>query len=131
MASSLIPVTFNGTSKYAADLQQVITRAVRLASMPLTILQNQQSDTSHKISAVQSLQSLITKFSDAVDALSTSNSNTLTATVSDESVLKATASSGALPGTYTVEVLDPGSFTSTLNLPLVAFSKPPASADTV
>src|SRR5437764_8753485 len=109
------PVTFNGTSKYAQDLQQVITRAVRMASLPLQILQNQQADTSDKLTSTQSLQSVISKLSDAVDGLSSSKASTLTATVSNPAVIRVTSSSGALPGTYTVEVTDAGSYSTAMN----------------
>src|ERR1700680_3032452 len=91
------PVTFNGTSQYAQTLQQVITRSAGLASLPLQQLQNQQLTTTDKISAAQSLQSVLASLNTAVQNLSDSSSNnTLATTVSDPAVIQATASSGAL-----------------------------------
>src|SRR5579884_795075 len=102
-------VTFNGTSQYASGLQQQISRAVSLASQPLQLLQSEQAATSTKVGAAQSLQSVLQGLSTTISALSNSNANNTTATVSNSSVIQATASAGALPGTYTIQVTDPGS----------------------
>lgn len=110
-----VTVTFNGSSTYAQSLQQVITRAVSMASLPLQILENEQLRITDKITAAQSLQSTLNSLNTAVTNLSNSNSSSLSATVSDTTVLQATASAGALPGTYTVQVTDPGSFSSAMS----------------
>src|SRR5579864_9527767 len=116
MGSPVAPITFNGTSQYAQSLQQVITRSVGLASLPLQQLQSEQLTTSDKISAAQSLQSVLSSLNTAVQGLSdSSNNNTLATTVSDPAVIQATASSGALPGTYTVQVTDPGSYSTAMS----------------
>ena len=57
------PVTFNGSSTYAADLQQNITHAVAIASIPLnqlnanvTALQGQSTEAfPHRFPTTQSL----------------------------------------------------------------------------
>jgi len=117
MGSSVTtPVTFNGTSQYASTLQQVITRSVGLASLPLHELQNEQLNTTDKVTAAQSLQSVLASLNTAVQSLSDSSSNnTLATTVSDPTVIQATASTGALPGTYSVQVTDPGSFSTAMS----------------
>src|SRR5438552_255666 len=106
------PVTFNGSSQFSQTLQQVITRAVSLAALPLRQLQNQEAFTAAKIDAAQSLEGMLSGLNKSLQSLSTSSGNTTTTSVSDPSVIQVTASSGALPGTYTVHVTDPGSFSS-------------------
>jgi|SRR5579872_2407432 len=105
------PITFNGTSTYASSLQQVINKAVSLASLPLQQLENDEQTTAAKIDAAQSLQAQLSGLSNSLQALSSANGSTLTANVSDQTVASATASVGALPGTYTIQVTDPGSST--------------------
>jgi flagellar hook-associated protein 2 len=133
MGSSLtspVTVTFNGTSQYAQSLQQVIARSVNLAALPLHELQNEQITTSTKISAAQSLQSVLTSLQTALQGLpDTSNNNTLSSTVSNSTVIDATASSGALPGTYTIDVTDPGSHSTAISLDALPKVTDPASQD--
>ena len=118
MGSSLtspVTVTFNGTSQYASSLQQVITRAVSIASLPIVQLQNQQQTTNQQITDATTLESTITALNTALQGLSNSGGNTQSTSVSDSSVVQANASSSALPGTYTIEVLDPGSSSSAMS----------------
>lgn len=122
------PVTFNGTSQYASTLQQVITRSVGLASLPLQQLQNQQLNTTDKVTAAQSLESVLAALNTAVQSLSDSSSNnTLATTVSNPAVIQATASSSALPGTYSVQVTDPGSFSTSMSNDLLPKVTDPTS----
>jgi len=118
MGSSLtspVTVTFNGTSQYASSLQQVITRAVSIASLPIVQLQSQQQTTNQQITDATTLESTITALNTALQGLSNSGGNTQSTSVSDSSVLQANASSSALPGTYTIQVLDPGSSSSAMS----------------
>src|SRR5208283_4112416 len=118
MGSSLtspVTVTFNGTSQYASSLQQVITRAVSIASLPIVQLQSQQQTTNQQITDATTLESTITALNTALQGLSNSGGNTQSTSLSDSSVLQANASSSALPGTYTIQVLDPGSSSSAMS----------------
>ena len=51
--STASPTYFTGVSTYASDLQQVITRAVSIASMPLQLMQNQLQNLDGRQSAVK------------------------------------------------------------------------------
>src|SRR5580658_322702 len=109
--TSTTPATFNGTSTYAAQLQQEITQAVNIASLPLntlnanvTILQSQsgepttlQNDFGSILTAIQSLDQA-------------NNGGSLSATVSDNSVATATLDSTAAisGGTYALDVIKAG-----------------------
>jgi flagellar hook-associated protein 2 len=112
------PATFNGSSTYAADLQQTITHAVAVASIPLnqlnanvTTLQGQSSELSY-------LESGFTLIQNAIQSLTTaSNGGSLSASVGDSTVATATldSSASATAGTYTLNVISPGSPTTSLS----------------
>jgi flagellar hook-associated protein 2 len=121
MSSSPAPITFNGSSTYSSSFQQVITRAVAIASLPLQSLQQSVSDFTNQQSALTSLGANFTALQNAIQALGSVGDST-TAQVSDPSVLTAATSAGAFPGTYTILVDNPGSSTTTLSkntLPVV------------
>ncbi len=42
--SALTPLTLNGVSKYSSDMQAILNRAVQIAQIPITFLQNHDSD---------------------------------------------------------------------------------------
>jgi flagellar hook-associated protein 2 len=110
MGSSVTPVSgFSGTSKYSQDLQNAVNRAIAIASLPLQQLQADQNKVNNKLSAAQSLQNVAAGVNIALQALSSATGNTLSTSVSSPSVIQATASANALPGTYTVQVTNAGS----------------------
>lgn len=110
-----ITASFNGTSTYASSLQQVINKAVLLASLPMQFLQGEQTDIQNKISAEQSLQNTITSLNTALQGLSTSSGSLVSTSASDPSVAQATASAGALAGTYTINVTTAGSYSTAIS----------------
>jgi len=109
------PPTFTGISKFASDFQQVLNRAVQIASLPLQNMENELNTLTNQQSALVGLQSAFAPFEAAILNLGTAAQGSLAASVSNPSVLQATATSSALPGTYTVEVTSLGSSTSTLS----------------
>ena len=75
---------FTGTSRFTNDFQQVITRSVAIASLPITQLTNRKSVLSDQSSAVASLQTKFSSLQTALQNLSNSTGLTsLTAAVSD------------------------------------------------
>ncbi len=122
VASLTAPPTFTGVSNYASSLQQVLTRAEGIASLPLdadeaavTSLQTTQSDLEGLDTAFTNLQQSITSLQDTID------SNLLTATTSDDSTVTATVGAGATAGTYTISVGHLGAYSTALT---VAASSP-------
>ena len=104
-----------GSSQFSTDLQNVITRAVNIASLPLTqlnngltTLQTQSTDLKSVDSKFSALQSAVLGIQNAVAGAS------FQTTVSTPADLAATAGEGAAEGTYTVEVLDAGARTKSL-----------------
>jgi len=125
MSSSISPV-FTGVSSFANDLQAVITRAVGIASLPLTQLQNQLQDLNGQSSALSgldsafaALQTSLGKFDNAVGV------GSLSAVSSNPAAGSASVSAGALQGDYTIDVSSVGSATTTISDPsLPAVSDP-------
>lgn len=116
MSSSITsPSNFTGTSQYSQDLQQELSREMSIASLPLQQLQADQTTVNNKIAAAQSLQNSVTAVGTALQTLSSNSGNTLSASVSDPSVVQANASAAALPGTYTVQVTNMGSYQTAMS----------------
>lgn len=108
--------TFNGQSQFAASLQQVITRAVGIASLPLDSDQATLTTLNGQQTALQGLDSDFTNLQSAVNGIQTAlSSNSLSSTVSDGSVVQATVGSGASPGTYSIQVNDLGAYSTALS----------------
>src|SRR5689334_10689954 len=103
MGTSAIP-TFNGSSKYAADFQQVLTRAVSIASLPLRQMQKDQDTLSRQLQALQGLQSAFSSMQSTITSVGNAAHGSLTATPSDATVVSASAGDGALDGNYRIEV---------------------------
>jgi flagellar hook-associated protein 2 len=120
------PVTFNGSSTYAADLQQNITHAVAIASIPLhqlnanvTSLQGQSTEIGYLQNGFVALQKAITSLTTGVTG------GGLSASVSDKTIATANvnSSSSVAAGTYSLNVISAGSPTisvSKTGLPTVA-----------
>src|SRR4029079_6911471 len=94
--TSNTPTSFTGNSAFSADLQQVITRAVNIASLPIAQLQGQLGIlTNHKTK----LQTLGSKFQSLQNALgsidSASSANSFSASVDNQLVASASVGSGA------------------------------------
>ena len=108
---------FAGNSRYANDFKSVIDRAVAIASLPMNQLQAQKTTLQDQSAELTTLDMKLSSLQTAVEGIGTAvTSNSYAATVSDSSVLTATVSAGALPGTYTVEVTDLGSYNNTMSL---------------
>ncbi len=109
---------FSGQSQFAASLQQVITRAVGIASLPL---QTDEVTLNSLDSRQTDLQDLDTDFSNlqsSLAAIQTAlSSGSLSSSVSDGSVVSASVSSGASPGSYSIHVDGLGAFSSALSNP--------------
>jgi flagellar hook-associated protein 2 len=115
MSTSPIPSpTFSGVSTYSNDFQQVLSRAVAIASLPMQQMENQVMTLTGQENALSSLQSTFTSLQNAIQSL-TSAGSAMSATVSDPSIVSASATSSALPGTYSIQVTNLGSATTTLS----------------
>jgi len=117
---------FNGTSTYAAQLQQEITQAVNIASLPLASLSANVSSLQSQSTELNTLQGDFGSVLTAIQNLDQANNGgSLTASVSNNAVATATLDSTTAisGGTYTLDVTNAGSPTTTVsnsNLPTVA-----------
>lgn len=115
-SSTSSSATFNGSSTYAADLQNAITRAIGFATLPLTQLQNSKTNLQSRQSAVTDLsgkfQALQTSL-DAVNKAAGSQSNEVN--VTSQAVASATVTSEADAANYSISVTNIGSTTNTLS----------------
>jgi flagellar hook-associated protein 2 len=120
------PATFNGTSTYAAQLQQTITNAVTVASIPLNQLETNVSTLQGQSTELTTLQNDFASVQSAIQSLTAaSNGGNLSASVADNTIATATLDSSAAvtAGTYALNVIDTGSPTTSLSnagLPTVA-----------
>ncbi len=117
---------FTGSSRYSTDFQQVIDRAVAIASLPLAQLESQKTGLEDQSSALRSVEAKIASVQSAIESLlSAVTSSAYTTSVTDASVLRASVSGSTLPGVYSVEVIDAGSYTATMSADgLLAVSDP-------
>lgn len=106
---------FSGNSRYASDFQSIIERSVAIASLPLTALQSQRTTTASQQTAITSLVSKFSALRTALDNLDSGTTAAPTATLSNSSVARVTASSGSLPAQMSLEVVSLGSYSSSLS----------------
>jgi len=110
------PITFTGQSKFADSLQQVIQRAVGIASLPLATDQATLTSLNARQSALQSLDNDFSALQGSIGLIETAlQSNSLTTSVSDGSVVKATLGADAVPGTYSIHVDSLGAYSTALS----------------
>jgi flagellar hook-associated protein 2 len=120
------PATFNGSSTYAADLQQTITHAVDIASIPLNQLNRNVSALQAQSTEIGFLQNGFVMLQNSIKSLTTGvNGGGLSASVSDNTIATANLNSSAAvsAGTYSLNVINAGSPTTSVSntgLPTVA-----------
>lgn len=106
---------FNGNSRYSTDFQAVITRATAIATMPITQMQTDVANLTAQNTEMSTLGGLFTKLQTSVDTITNSLSgSSFQATVSDPTKLSATLGDGAIEGNYEIEVVDAGSYATSL-----------------
>jgi flagellar hook-associated protein 2 len=113
LATLSAQTTTTGTSTFSTELQDSVTRALEIASLPMQSLENDQSTVSGETTELSTLGNLFDSLQTALQSISSGTGSTaLQASVSDSSVLSADVTGSTLPGTYTIDVTDPGSTSS-------------------
>jgi flagellar hook-associated protein 2 len=110
--SSTSNAIFTGSSAYSSDFQNLITRAVNIASLPLNLLNSQKTTLSGQSTEVGTLSSDFSNLQSAVNGIDQALSNSYYASTSDSSVLTATISAGAVESNYTVQLKDMGAYST-------------------
>ena len=123
---STTAATFNGSSNYAADLQQTINHAVDIASIPLNQLNSNVTALQSQSTEIGYLQNGFVMLQNAIKSLTSGvNGGSFSASVSDNSIATANLNSSATfnAGTYSLNVINAGSPTTSVSntgLPSVA-----------
>src|ERR1017187_5406392 len=115
--SSIASPTFNGSSTFSSSFQQVLTRAVQMASLPIQQLQNNVNDLTNQQTALTQLESTFQSLDVALQNIGVASGGGISANVSDQSVVSATTTSAAQPGTYSIQVDGLGSYTTAVSDP--------------
>ncbi|MBI4877592.1 MAG: flagellar filament capping protein FliD [Acidobacteria bacterium] len=119
---------FSGTSRFASDFSQVIERAVKIASLPLMQLQSQKSALSDRSTALASLETRFSALSASITSLESAGGlSSMSATASDETVLRAATGSGVLEGEYGIQVLSIGAYSSAMSVASLPTVSSPAT----
>src|ERR1700758_1286984 len=101
--SVLTPLTLSGVSKYSSDMQAILNRAVAIAQIPITQLQNRDSDVIQQQSLLAALQTSVANLADTLTTLgNVAQSQALTATSSDPNVVSVAATGATQAATYTI-----------------------------
>src|SRR5256885_931915 len=118
---STTSTTFTGASAFSTDFSNVIDRAVKIASLPMTQMQNQLTAINADSSGLSTLDGKMTAVQSAIANLETAlGTPSYSANVSDTDALTATVSDGVQEGTYHVTIGDIGAY------PLAVSADPPA-----
>jgi len=107
--------TFTGASDYSQDLQDVISRAVAIAELPVTELTNQESLLQSQSTELSTIANDLTALQTAIQGVGTAMNGSYQAEVSNPDVVSASAGAGAVAGTYSIEVDSAGSYASSLS----------------
>lgn len=87
------------------DLEGIVTKLMSIEQQPLTILSNKQATLQSQLSAFGALQGSLSGLQISAQGLTSSKTFTaVSATVSDTSVMTASATAGAASGTYSIKV---------------------------
>ena len=88
----------------------MITRAVNIASMPLQLMQSQQQELTDEGTALDGLNSQFSSLQAAIKNIDSAlGPSSYSAMSSDSTAVSASAAAGAMAGTYSITVNDPGS----------------------
>ena len=113
--SSTTNAIFSGNSRYSSDFQAVINRSVAIASLPISQLQSQQTALTDQSTAMSGLDSRFNALQASLDGITAAIGGAAFETsVSDSAKLSVTLSDGAMEGNYSVQVVDPGVYASSM-----------------
>jgi flagellar hook-associated protein 2 len=102
--------TTMGGSTFGPDLQNALNRAIAIASLPIQQMTAEQQQIQAQSSELNTISGLFTTLqSDLQSFPNGSGSSGLAASVSDQTILQANLTGSSLQGSYSIQVLNPGS----------------------
>jgi flagellar hook-associated protein 2 len=99
----IAPLAFTGVSQYSNDFQQILNRAVQIAQIPVTRLQNKDSDVLQQKTLLAGLRTDVASLASSLQALGAiASSKALGASSSDPSVVSVSNTGATNPASYTI-----------------------------
>jgi flagellar hook-associated protein 2 len=105
---------FTGSSQFASDLQGVITRAVNIATLPMTQTQQQVSTLQSQSSELSTISSDFVKLQSAIADIQ-SGAGQYSGTSSNSAVASVSVSGTPMPGTYSIDVSSLGTYATAMS----------------
>ena len=100
---SLQPLAFTGISQYSQDFQTILNRTVQIASLPISVMQNEQADLVTRKQLLTNLNGSLAALGDTISALGAIGANkALKATTTSSSKVAIVSTTGSTPATYTI-----------------------------
>ena len=101
--SSIAPLAFTGASKYSADFQTILNRTVKIASQPISFLQNQQTKLLQQKQLAINLNGGAQSVANALEELGgLGETKALVASSSNSSKVSINSTTANSPATYTI-----------------------------
>jgi flagellar hook-associated protein 2 len=102
-SSSFAPLQFTGISQYSSDFQQILSRAVSIAQIPVMQMTNEQTQILTQETTLGNLSSSVSNLSSALQAIGKLGSGqALAASSTDAEVVTATATGASSAASYSV-----------------------------
>ena len=114
--SSTTPTYFTGTSAYSTDFNNVVSRAVAIADLPITQLTNNQTALTTQSDELTKLDTKFAALQTAVAAIGTAlGGSSFQASVSSDNVVDVSLADGAQEGYYAMNVTSIGAYESSMS----------------
>ena len=106
---------FTGTSQFSTDFQNVITRAVNIATLPITQMQTSVTNLQSQSTALSGLDSNFVALQSAVQGIQNAiGGASYQTSFSTSGVVSASLANGVIAGDYTIDVEDIGAYSTSL-----------------
>jgi flagellar hook-associated protein 2 len=107
--------TFTGSSSFSSDFQDVIVRAVEIASLPMDQLETSQNHLNSESTELSTISSSFSSLQNAIQSLQdATGSSSLSSSVSDSNV-SVSLGTGAVAGSYSIDVTSLGAYSSAIS----------------
>jgi flagellar hook-associated protein 2 len=114
--TSTTPTYFTGTSAYSADFNNVVSRAVAIADLPITQLTNNKTALANQSDELTKLDTKFAALQTAVAAIGTAlGGASFQTSVSSDNVVEVSVADGAQEGYYTMKVTSIGAYESSMS----------------
>ena len=100
--STTSPISFTGVSTFSTDFQTILSRAKSIASLPVTALQNDQKNLIAKETEASALRTAVSNMWSSLQTIGQLGSGGSLAASSSSTTVSASATSGAVAGTYII-----------------------------